>query len=153
MIRIGLSVFRTRINQALAACCLVYICLLLTGCGGGQNTDGPQRYGLEGTVIFEGTPVPKGEISFRPDPSAGNRGPGGYAVIEQGKFKVEADKGVVGGDYIFSITGYDGVPIATPDFGEPSETGKMLFANVEIKKVLPKEDSEIELEIPVPKNK
>ncbi|WP_339727107.1 hypothetical protein [uncultured Gimesia sp.] len=124
-------------------------CLLVSGCGGGENTDGPQRFQLEGTVTYDGNPVPKGEIAFRPDPAAGNKGPGGYATIDQGKFTVATDKGVVGGAYIFTISGFDGVPIPASDVGEPTLEGKALFSNIEIKKELPKEDSQIELEVPV----
>lgn len=127
--------------------------LILMGCGGTQSADGPPRYQLEGTVLFEGKPVPKGEITFRPDSTAGNKGPGGFTTIEQGKFKVAADKGVVGGAYIFAITGFDGIPIPGSDVGEPIQNGKTLFANIEIKKELPKNDSTIDLEVPAKKNK
>lgn len=136
----------------LAACCFVF-CLIITGCGGGQATDGPARYQLEGTVIYEGKPVPKGEITFRPDATAGNKGPGGFATIEQGKFKVAADKGVVGGAYLFTITGFDGIPISGGAVGEPNPNGKTLFANIELKQELPKEGSTIELKIPAKKQK
>ena len=120
----------------------------MTGCSGSAGSDGPQRYQLEGTVTYDGAPVPKGEIMFRPDTGAGNPGPGGYATIEQGTFKVETDKGVVGGPYIFTVSGFDGVPVPAPAGGEPTLEGKALFTNVEIKKELPKEDSQIELAVP-----
>ncbi|MFH1300852.1 MAG: hypothetical protein ABIK07_07295 [Planctomycetota bacterium] len=128
-------------------------CLIFTGCGGAQSTDGPVRYQLEGTVVYEGKPVPKGEITFRPDTSVGNQGPGGYVTIEQGKFKVAADKGVVGGAYIFTVTGFDGIPTPGSDVGEPSPNGKALFANIEIKQDLPKNDSKLELNVPAKKKK
>jgi len=136
----------------LAACCLLF-CLIISGCGGGQATDGPARYQLEGTVIYQGKPVPKGEITFRPDSTAGNKGPGGFASIEQGKFIVAADKGVVGGAYIFTITGFDGIPISGDAVGEPNPNGKTLFASSELKQELPKADSTIELNVPAKQQK
>jgi len=130
----------------------VLCCLIFTGCGG-QSDDGPTRYQLEGTVTYDGKPVPKGEISFRPDSEAGNKGPGGFANIEEGKFHVDADKGVMGGPYIFRISGFDGVPLPATDVGEPILEGTPLFTNVEIKKDLPKEDSTLDFEIPPQKKK
>jgi len=148
------SVFHHLLNgkRELLASCFMLCCLIFTGCGG-QTDDGPTRYQLQGTVSYDGKPVPKGEVSFRPDSQAGNKGPGGFAAIEQGKFQVDASKGVVGGPYIFTFTGFDGIPIPASDVGEPSQDGKPLFTEVEIKKDLPQSESTLDFEIPANKKK
>ena len=59
----------------------------------------------------------------------------------------------MGGPYIFTFTGFDGIPIPASDVGEPSQDGKPLFTEVEIKKDLPQSESTLDFEIPANKKK
>lgn len=114
--------------------------LVLVGCGG---SDGPQRYHLSGTVTYGGKPVPAGTVSFLPDQSQGNRGPGGSAPIKDGKFDTAGEGiGHVGGPHVVSVTGMDGVAI--PDM----PMGRSLFPDYEAKMDLPKQDSTQNIEVP-----
>ncbi len=69
------------------------------GCG----NSGPSRFQLSGCVQYEGKPVPFGEISFQPDASQGNQGPGSTARIEDGRYVTQAGQGVQGGPYVVRI--------------------------------------------------
>lgn len=116
---------------------------LLSGCG--QDT-GPQRYEVSGSVTYEGKPVLKGFVYFSPDTEQGNKGPGGGAPIDQGKFKTERGKGVVGGPHVIRVVGYDGVAAVVE--GEQLTDGKPLFIPYFMKVDFPKKDHV--LDIPVP---
>ncbi len=119
---------------------------LLTGCGGAPA--GPTRYTVSGTVTYDKQPVPKGFITFSPDDTAGNKGPGGGAQIINGKFKTDIGKGVVGGPYTIQIVGYDGVPAKVE--GEELKDGKPLFSTYMTTLTLPKGDSTQNFDIPKP---
>ncbi|MDB5338027.1 MAG: hypothetical protein JWN70_3646 [Planctomycetaceae bacterium] len=97
--------------------------ILLSGCG--LSDSGPTRYDATGAVTFQGKPVPYGEIIFEPDSSKGNEGPAARAVIENGTYKTEKDKGVVAGAVRVRISGYDGNP---PPGGGTQPHGKPLFS-------------------------
>lgn len=109
------------------------VCLGLCGCG----QSGPVKYTVQGQIQMpDGKPVPAGEISFEPDGSSGNQGPGSMAQIRDGKYSLPRDQGVVGGSYTVVISPFDGV-----QFGE-SIQGKPLRQVPYSEKVeLPKEDS------------
>lgn len=82
---------------------------LVLGITAGCTDDGVRRYELSGTVTYAGgKPVPTGTLSFEPDTSKGCRGPGSFVDIENGRYRIAASKGVVGGPYIIRILGYDG---------------------------------------------
>lgn len=87
----------------------------LSGCGGGTD-DGPQRFKVSGTVLFDGKPVPAGTIYFQP--AAGKSGPQGFAAIRNGAFDTSKGKGTVGGTHTARIEGVDetGRPIFVPWF-------------------------------------
>jgi hypothetical protein len=89
----------------------LFALLVGAGCGG----DGPARYRVSGTVSFNGQPVPGGEITFSPDISQGNSGPGSFALIKQGKYETFRDKGAVAGPHRVSISGYNAMPGEIPD--------------------------------------
>ena len=78
---------------------------LLAGCGAGES-EGPDRFGVSGTVNYEGQPVQSGRIYFEPDSAQGNSGPQGYAEIAAGKYDTAGDsgKGTVGGPHRVRIT-------------------------------------------------
>lgn len=125
------------------ACCAALAGI--SGCGGGN--DGPKRYGVSGTVTYDGKPVPRGFIIFEPDSSKGNSGPGGGASIVDGRFATESGKGTVGGPHIVKVTGYDGVP-TTNEEGMELPEGEELFDLYETTADFPKdEDAELELDV------
>ncbi len=116
---------------------------LLVGCG---RDAVPNPYQVSGTVSFAGQPVPKGFITFSPDTSLGNSGPGGGAAIVDGKYKTEPGKGIVGGAYVVRIVGYDGV--ATAAEGEELQDGKPLFVPYQSTVEFPAEDVTQDFEVP-----
>lgn len=136
-----MSIFRTRYAAYLAVAILT---MSANGCGG--KGDGPQRYHVSGKVTFRGKPVPKGFITFRPDNSKQNTGPGSGAAIENGEYTLENGKGVVGGPYIVEITGSDGVPFE--EEGEKVPDGKELFPKYTTSFSFPKEDTTKDFEVP-----
>jgi len=92
---------------------------LLTGCG----RDPHARQGVTGTVIFQGTPLDQGRIQFVPATTAGPTEAG--ATIENGKYTVPADPGLVPGSYKVSIFSYDktGAKVQSSDLpGDPGAT-------------------------------
>jgi hypothetical protein len=87
----------------------------VAGCG----PQGPARYRVHGTVSHAGRPVPLGRIVFEPDVLEGNRGPQGFAVIENGRFDtaVNHGRGTSGGAMVVTIDGFEPAgsgPAASP---------------------------------------
>ena len=123
------------------------VCLLGLAVGCGDNSEGPPRVQVWGTVTYAGQPVSKGFVTFSPDASQGNNGPGSGAAIVDGQFVTPAGKGVVGGPHVIRIVGYDGVPAT--EQGEELPDGKSLFTPYETVLDLPAEPSEQNFEIPV----
>lgn len=132
--------YSSRFHRISGSCWLILGCLpwVLLGCG--SEPEGPTRYQVSGTVTYDGKPVPKGFITFSPDTSKGNKGPGSGAPIENGKYATPEGKGIVGGAYVISIRGSDGIP--TTEEGEEVPDGKELFSPYETRIDLPKEDSD-----------
>lgn len=98
----------------LLAALAVGLAALPTGCGGGERL-----YDVSGTITFEGRPIPKGLIYFDPDASKGNKGPQGFANIEDGKFDTaNKGKGIRGGHYTIRIGGFDGKVMPESPFGQ-----------------------------------
>ncbi|HWL08099.1 MAG TPA: hypothetical protein VNQ76_06840 [Planctomicrobium sp.] len=93
--------FHPFIGLALAILC----CL---GCG--TTTSGPSRYERQGTVTISNQPLGSGIITFTPDVSKGNSGPGATALVDQGKYKTPVGYGTIDGPHIVEITGYRSVP-------------------------------------------
>lgn len=109
---------RTRSRRTSSSVFAVLMPLMLTvlaGCGG-SGDDGPERFDVSGTVMFDGEPVPKGVIYFQP--ASGNSGPQGFASIVDGEFDTSTGKGTVGGPHAARIEGTDtaGVRIFVPHF-------------------------------------
>lgn len=114
---------------------LALILPLVTILGCGQS--GPVKYTVNGSIEMpDGKPVPAGEISFEPDASAGNTGPGSMAQIKDGKYTLSRDQGVVGGAYAITISPFDGVAHGESLQGKPLRN--VPYAE---KLTLPKEDS------------
>ena len=93
-----------KVRIAVSACAIL---ALVCGCPG---QTGPERYDITGAATFDGQPIPAGVISFEPDTSKGNGGPGTMARIKNGRYKSDPGEGIVGGAYILRIYGYDGKP-------------------------------------------
>lgn len=120
---------------------LLGLVALLTAAGCGSS-DGPSRYDLQGTVTYDGNPIPTGEIFLQPDTSQGNNGPGSLAFIEDGRYRTERGKGIVGGPHIVRILGFDGVPAGD------STAGSSLFPQYETVVDFPKEATTHDFTIP-----
>jgi len=88
----------SRINNVFAAWCVggVYL-VILAGCG-----EASRRTELEGTVTFDGEPLPKGSIAFHPQ--AGTSGPSAGGKIEDGRFVVDRQRGAFAGKFRVEIT-------------------------------------------------
>jgi len=123
---------------------LVVAMLLLAGCGTEKASN---VFSVSGNISYDGKPLPKGNISFAPDASKNNQGPGATAAINNGKYEMMPGKGISGGPYILTINGYDGVPIASGEGGMDPD-GKMLFESYQMSVDLPREDAQHDLEVP-----
>ena len=120
-------------RTAALACALA----LVAGCGGEDRL-----YDVSGTANYDGQPIPAGIIYFDPDDAAG--GTQGFANIKDGKFTTAVDgKGVRGGKYTVRVSGYDGKPANEAPLGQPLWTPEYEF-----KKELPKQNSELTIEVP-----
>jgi hypothetical protein len=115
------------------------VALGIPGCGG---PDGPPRYPVEGTVTYQGEPVPVGRIVFEPDDSKGIRGPAASATIDEGRFETRPGKGAVGGPHRVRIQGYEG-----GGSGE-APMGPLLFSEHRTTVDLPEEASTHDFEVP-----
>ena len=78
---------------------------VFSGCGG---PGGPPRYPVSGSVTYAGSPLALGRISFEPDTSQANQGPGGYGDIVNGRYETYRTMGAVGGPHRVVIEGYAG---------------------------------------------
>ena len=92
--------------------------LLLAGCGG----DPMGRQAVSGTVLFKGQPLDQGRIQFIPV----EKGPTeSGATIENGKFTIPRDTGLVPGTYKVSVFSYDqkGAKVQSEEIpGDPGNT-------------------------------
>ena len=96
--------------------------------------------------MADGKPVPAGEMNFEPDGQAGNKGPASMTSIENGKYSLPLEQGIMGGNYNVTILPFDGVA-----FGE-SLQGKPLIKQPYVEKVdFPKENGTHDFKISVKK--
>src|SRR5690606_9725054 len=113
---------------------LVVMGLLAVCLGCSNDSSGPERYTVSGTVTRGRQPLPAGSIIFEPDASAQNSGPTGSASIVEGKFETPEGQGTIGGPHIVRI-----LPPAV-ESGSTVAPGSQ-FQPYETKIDLPKEDS------------
>ncbi|MEW4561976.1 hypothetical protein AB1K70_05585 [Bremerella sp. JC770] len=119
---------------------LVFLLAILSGC---QPSSDVQRYNVRGSVTYEGKPVPTGTIMMTP--ANGNKGPGGYAEIRDGRFDTATTgQGPTGGPHHVVIQGYDGK--SNPANELPM--GKALFDPYETDVNLPTSDTTNDFDIP-----
>ena len=115
------------------------VALGLWSCGAGP--DGPSRHDLTGTITYDGKPIPGGVVSFAPDATQGNSGPGSTGTILYGVYQTRPGKGIVGGAYVVTIDGYI------------ENTDLPLFPQYVVKAVLPDKGGVWDCEVPVTKAK
>lgn len=75
--------------------------LMLMGCGGGAEYDGPPRAAVHGTVSLDDQPVTGGLISFIPESPDGQRA---GAAISGGEYSIREGQGPLPGKYRVEIT-------------------------------------------------
>ena len=80
-------------------------CLLLAGCGGGDNPLGRQP--ISGTVKFNGAPLDHGTIDLTPV-VPGKKAVGSGAMITAGSFSIPAAQGLPAGKYLVRIYSPEG---------------------------------------------
>lgn len=134
----GKNFFKQK-NMHRTALCLVvlYIAFIMPGCGG------PKTYPIEGTVTFDGKPVPKGMITFSPDAEKGNDGRPSVATIENGNYQIKPGPyGLLGGAYVVTVNGTDGVASEFQPDGNP------LFKRYRLEHTFGETDKRFDIEVP-----
>lgn len=110
---------------------------ILAGCGG------PKTFPVEGTVTFDGKPVPKGMVTFSPDTEKGNDGRPSVTVIENGNYLIKpGPHGLLGGAYVVTVNGTDGVADEFQPEGNP------LFKRYRLEHVFGESDKRFDIEVP-----
>jgi hypothetical protein len=107
------SVDTTRFLRSIAAVTAACAMLVSLGCGG---QSGPKRFDVTGKVTLDGSPLTSGQVIFEPDAAAGNRGPAGYAEIDNGEYNTAKGKGTVGGAHIVRIRGESGANLRIREY-------------------------------------
>tara|TARA_R110002111_G_scaffold258083_1_gene326814 strand:- start:45297 stop:45740 length:444 start_codon:yes stop_codon:yes gene_type:complete len=133
-------------DRRVAGFLILLTATLFSGCGPAES--GPSRYSISGKVTYKGQPVPYGEVMFEPNGKKGNSGPAVIAVIEQGTYKTESNKGTVGGAMIVRISGLDGKIPDNEDEAAMNPHGMSLFPGYETEIDLPKESTTHDFEVP-----
>jgi hypothetical protein len=122
---------------------LLLLLVFILGCGHA----GPPRYHVSGTVTYQGKPVPVGSILFQPDPSQGNSGAYGNAMIKDGKFDTRVDgEPPIGGPQLVIIEAFDGKN--TTDL---TPYGNSLTSGYQEKYDLPDKDTTLDIELTRPR--
>ncbi|MES2791127.1 MAG: hypothetical protein V4719_16050 [Planctomycetota bacterium] len=91
----------------------------VAGCGGGD--DGPKRFDVRGVVKYNDKPVASGRVTFAPDHAKGNKGPAGWAMIQNGAYNTAGigGKSPVAGAMTVLITGFAEMPAVKVETPEP----------------------------------
>ena len=93
--------------------------LLLAGCGDPQG-----QQAVSGTVLFQGQPLDQGRIHFAPV----EKGPTeSGATIENGRYTIPRQTGLVPGTYTVSIFSYDQKGARVPSDVVPGDPGNTQF--------------------------
>jgi hypothetical protein len=79
--------------------------LAAPGCAGSE--DDLPREAVSGTVTLDGKPLADGSIQFTPATNAGGTAVGGGSTIENGRFSIAREKGLVPGSYKVAISAAD----------------------------------------------
>ncbi|WP_165070177.1 hypothetical protein [Paludisphaera rhizosphaerae] len=78
--------------------------LIPVGCSEG---DGLPRQEITGSVLFDGKPLATGSIQFQPGGGPGEGSVGAGAVIQDGKYQIDREKGLTPGSYRVVILSHD----------------------------------------------
>ena len=118
---------------------VIALAVFPAGCG----ERGTQRIRVTGQVTFEGKPLPFGNITFEPDTAKGNRGPQGYARIQDGKYDTDlAGSGPNPGAQSVFIEGY-------PELGTSADNrSTRLVCSYRTTVDLPHEDAKKDFNVP-----
>ena len=86
-------------------CCLLACLPLLVGCGSGSG-----RVGVQGSVSYKDAPLKQGTISFEPmgETRAANPNYSAGSLIKDGTYNIEAEKGLLPGQYSVKISSTSG---------------------------------------------
>ncbi|MEX1039746.1 MAG: hypothetical protein WDZ51_03895 [Pirellulaceae bacterium] len=135
-------------NWNYLSCGLALLMVLGQQVGCGNGSSGPTRYEVTGTVTHNGAPVPYGEITFAPDGSKGNQGPGAVVTITNGTYQVDRERGVIGGPHIVSITGYTAMPDGGAVSDVPTPQPMQLFPPYSESISLPTDNTTQDFQVP-----
>jgi hypothetical protein len=125
------------------ACAVALLTLVaLSGCGRPSAT----RYELSGRITYAGQALPAGYIVFSPAETSATGGPAAQAEIHDGHYEVPAARGVVGGPYVATIHGFDGV--SSEENGIINALGKPLVSGYRVSIDLPTAGSTQDLDVP-----
>ena len=105
------------LGRLCAAGLVVVLMGTCVGCGGGGGL-----VAVEGNVTFDGQPVEEGSIAFEP---ADGAGPSAGGTIQQGKYALAADAGVLPGKKTVRITAVRKTGKQVEE-GPPSAPGTMV---------------------------
>jgi hypothetical protein len=88
------------LKSSIAFLVLAGSCAVLTGCGGNSG-----RYAVEGTITYDGKPLPEGQILFVPqDVKTAGAGAKAVAEIKDGRYAISAASGLNPGKHKVYIT-------------------------------------------------
>jgi hypothetical protein len=115
-------------------------CMLLCGCGDHR----PPGVDLQGSVTWQGKPVPTGFVVFSPDPAKGS-GHQGIAPIQDGRYDTRKEGGrcVAVGPQVAMVAGFD-----QPDPTKSQTRGARLFLPHEQPVEIKADSSELNLVVP-----
>lgn len=115
-------IIATRRARAAFLLATVAAVMAITGCSRG---DGRQR--ITGRVTLDGQPLAQGAINFRPAPGVSANSSGG--PIKAGQFELPADRGLVPGRYMVTVTAMQetGRMIEDEQMGTIAETAPVQF--------------------------
>jgi len=127
-------------------CC---ICLVVAaGCG-----QADRRQAVTGTVTLNGKALTRAIINFRPAP--GNQSSSAGAGLEDGKFKIDANQGLLPGVYKVIIQAFEetGRMITDPQFGKVPETVMVRFQEEKTLEATVREEGENQFDFQITRGK
>src|SRR6478672_2000463 len=110
------NVFRIHVLPSMRRLLWIAVLLFLPGC---HSSDGLPRVEVRGKVAYEGVPVKRGMIVFRP--ANKTKGPATGTAIVDGKFLLTADKGPTVGPHEVEVKIVD-VPAAEVESNLAAQT-------------------------------
>lgn len=116
---------------------VIAFALFVTSCGSGNG-----RQELEGSVTYQGKPLPYGTVTFEPDKSMGQNAVQASGEVVDGRLKTTPGFGARPGPHVALVTGYDRAP--TDNGPAPRE----LFVNVSVPVVVEPGSKTVNLDVP-----